>query len=130
VPLLTENPGYAPDYSSVEVTHVTPPHHMFSTIPGLGARFLELCQEETSSKGYNNTSLTVGSWATLRAKINEEFGLALDQKSLKNRWDNQRKKYQAWRECIGRSGGGINHLTGDIDWPEEKWEEVTQARKY
>ncbi|PIA43620.1 hypothetical protein AQUCO_01900191v1 [Aquilegia coerulea] len=32
----------------------------------------------------------------------------------------------AWRNVIGRSGGGINHLTGEIDWPEHKWEEVIQ----
>ncbi|KAF5201552.1 hypothetical protein FRX31_008861 [Thalictrum thalictroides] len=106
-----------------DAENVSTPHHVFSTIPGLAKRFIAICQKEVTDWGWQGSSLKTNSWKTLKPMLNVEFGLNFDKKALKNRWDSQRRKYMAWRNVIGRSGGGMNHLTGEIDWPEHKWEE-------
>ncbi|KAF9604475.1 hypothetical protein IFM89_006757 [Coptis chinensis] len=102
-------------------------HHVFINVPGLAQAFLDLCLEEVTKGGYQGSSLKPISWKRVRDTLNDKFKLNLEQKALKNKWDAQKKKYVAWRNCVGKSGGGINFALGSINWPEKVWDDVFQA---
>ncbi|KAF9591297.1 hypothetical protein IFM89_003609 [Coptis chinensis] len=102
-------------------------HHVFTNVPGLAQAFLDLCLEEVTKEGYQGSSLKPISWKCVKDTLNDKFKLNLEQKAFKNRWDAQKKKYVAWRNCVGKSGGGINFALGSINWPEEVWADVLQA---
>ncbi|KAF9600526.1 hypothetical protein IFM89_009975 [Coptis chinensis] len=102
-------------------------HHVFTNVPGLAQAFLDLCVEEVTKEGYQGSSLKPISWKRVKDILNDKFKLNLEQKAFKNRWDAQKKKYVAWRNCVGKSGGGINFALGSINWPEEVWADVLQA---
>ncbi|KAF9591762.1 hypothetical protein IFM89_007092 [Coptis chinensis] len=95
-------------------------HHVFTNVPGLAQVFLDLCLEEVTKEGYQGSSLKPISWKRVRDTLNDKFKLNLEQKAFKNRWDAQKKKYVAWRNYVGKSGGGINFALGSINWPEER----------
>ncbi|KAF9600469.1 hypothetical protein IFM89_009384 [Coptis chinensis] len=94
-------------------------HHIFTNVPRLAQAFLDLCLEEVTKEGYQGSSLKPISWKRVRDTLNDKFKLNLEQKAFKNKWDAQKKKYVAWRNCVGKSGGGINFALGSINWPEE-----------
>ncbi|KAF9606380.1 hypothetical protein IFM89_025069 [Coptis chinensis] len=102
-------------------------HHVFTNVPGLAQAFLDLCLEEVTKEGYQGSSLKPISWKRVRDTLNDKFKLNFEQKAFKNRWDAQKKKYVAWRNCVGKSGRGINFALGSINWPEEVWADVLQA---
>ncbi|KAF9611858.1 hypothetical protein IFM89_036502 [Coptis chinensis] len=102
-------------------------HHVFTNVPRLAQAFLDLCLEEVTKEGYQGSSLKPISWKRVRDTLNDKFKLDLEQKAFKNRWDAQKKKHVAWRNCVGKSGGGINFALGSINWPEEVWADVLQA---
>ncbi|KAF9617228.1 hypothetical protein IFM89_035110 [Coptis chinensis] len=95
-------------------------HHVFTNVLGLAQAFLDLCLEEVTKEGYQGSSLKPIRWKRVRDTLNDKFKLNLEQKAFKNRWDAQKKKYVAWRNCVGKSGGGINFALGSINWPEER----------
>lgn len=104
-------------------------HHIFSNVPGLAEAFTEICVEEVNTRGYQGSSLSKLTWNRLKTDLNARFNVNLDQRALKNRWEHQKKKYDAWRKCIRMSGGGINMEMGTINWSNSKWEEVLKASK-
>ncbi|KAF9596513.1 hypothetical protein IFM89_012244 [Coptis chinensis] len=79
--------------------------HVFTSVPGLAQAFLDLCLEEVTKEGYQGSSLKPISWKRVRDTLNDKFNLNLEQKAFKNRWDAQKKKYVAWRNCVDKSGG-------------------------
>ncbi|KAF9596158.1 hypothetical protein IFM89_007476 [Coptis chinensis] len=104
-------------------------HHVFTNVPKLAQDFLDLCLEEVMKEGYQGSSLKPISWKRVRDTLNDKFKLNHEQKTFKNRWDAQKKKYVAWRNCVGKSGRGINFALGSINWPEEVWADVLQASR-
>ncbi|PIA26370.1 hypothetical protein AQUCO_09400018v1 [Aquilegia coerulea] len=99
------------------------PHKVFTNTLGLRDRFIDICVEEFDARNYKGTCLIPESWKQLEKELNEEFGLQLNHKALKNHWDDLKRKYMAWRYLRGKTRNLYNSETGLFNMTEEDWQE-------
>ncbi|XP_058106473.1 uncharacterized protein LOC131249720 [Magnolia sinica] len=91
--------------------------------------FIDCCLEEAHKGGRSGSSLTKQAWNKLIIELKKRTGKEFNQKQLKNLWDYLKVQYTAWIKLISITGHGYNALTGQFDWPEERWDEYIKANK-
>ncbi|XP_076883728.1 L10-interacting MYB domain-containing protein-like [Bidens hawaiensis] len=89
--------------------------------------FLETCIEETVRVGYMGVSLQRESWAVVGKKLLEAYGMAVEQKKLKNKYDYLREKYLAWSYLKRKTGNIYNPHTNMFTLTNEDWDVVCKV---
>ncbi|XP_076923476.1 uncharacterized protein LOC143585601 isoform X1 [Bidens hawaiensis] len=89
--------------------------------------FLETCIEETVRVGYMGVSLQRESWAVVGKKLLEAYGMAVEQKQLKNKYDYLRAKYLAWSYLKRKTGNIYNPYTNMFTLTNKDWDAVCKV---
>lgn len=95
--------------------------------PGLKKLFIDLCIEETNTRGKKGSSLNVKSWDIIGSKIKEQKGVILSQRQLKNHWDYLKKKYTIWISLVGKYGDGYDPVTKTVNWTSQQWDDYLKV---
>lgn len=69
--------------------------------------FIDLCIEKANTRGKNGSSLNVISWDIVRSKIEEQKGVILSRRHLKNHWNYMKRKYTIWINIMESLGMGM-----------------------
>ncbi|KAK1427505.1 hypothetical protein QVD17_16191 [Tagetes erecta] len=124
-----------------QFTYAGPPSpliFLFPPISGMGDKrlkltteqeklFLETCIEETVRVGYMGVSLQRESWAIVGKKLLEAYGMVVEQKQLKNKYDYLRAKYLAWSYLKRKTGNIYNPHTNMFTLTNEDWDAVCKV---
>ena len=81
---------------------------------------LEACIEEVVISGRKGLSLHKESWAKVGRIVNEKFNLDLNQRQLKNCYDNLKFKYQGWAYLKNKTGNLYNPQTNMFTLTDEE----------
>ncbi|KAI9076985.1 hypothetical protein K1719_041061 [Acacia pycnantha] len=77
---------------------------------------LEICVKEISTSGKPGVSFKARRWEVVVDEFNKRANKNYNQKQLKNRLDNLKLDWTAWKQLLGKETGlGWNHETGTID---------------
>ncbi|XP_076951113.1 L10-interacting MYB domain-containing protein-like [Bidens hawaiensis] len=88
---------------------------------------LETSIEEVNKVGRKGLSLQKDSWNNLGRVLKEKFGLELNQKQMKNAYDNLKAKYIGWVYLKNKTGNLYNAQTNTFTLTNEEWEEFKKG---
>ena len=83
---------------------------------------LETCIDEVNKEGRNGGSMYKTSWVRLGKTLKEQFGMDVNQKQMKNAFDNLKAKYVRWVYLRNKTGNIYNPQTNMFTLTDEEWE--------
>ncbi|CAI9261977.1 unnamed protein product [Lactuca saligna] len=86
---------------------------------------LQTCIEEVQTVGRKGLSLHKQSWHKLTIK--EKYGVDLNQRQLKNAYDNLKAKYTGWLYLKNKIGNLYNPQTNTFNLTNEEWEDFKKG---
>ena len=85
------------------------------------------CIEEVQTVGRKGLSLHKQSWHKLGTTIKEKYGVDLNQRQLKNAYDNLKAKYTGWLYLKNKTGNLYNPQTNTFNLTNEEWEDFKKV---
>ena len=91
---------------------------------------LQTCIKEVQTVGRKGLSLHKQSWHKLGTTIKEKYGVDLNQRQLKNAYDNLKAKYTGWLCLKNKTRNLYNPQTNTFNLTNEEWEDFKKVYIY